>query len=243
MVYPVDSSGLLQAQLQTHSIRPVAVVPCELSLPFSAPPLSLLVHSLCPAIFGHEMVKLGLLLGVFSTPASHLSSLRPRRNCHVLVIGEPGIGKSQLLKSAGRLTRSTMVGGPSATNAGLTISMNQEGKSKVVQAGALLQSKDGVLLIDEFDKMANGLQDCLLEAMECQRVSVSKAGLCCNVDTNVTLLAVANFRMGSYQEGLGSRNITLPPAILSRFDLIFTLKDTRAHDQLIGSHIISKYKQ
>ena len=106
-----------------------------------------------------------------------------------------------------------------------------------------MQSRQGVLLLDEFDKMPPGAMQSLLEAMESQRVSISKAGLVCNLDTNVTLLAVANFKKGTYQQALAHQNVSLPPAILSRFDLIFSLKDERHNDQRIGKHILSKYKK
>lgn len=156
-------------------------------------PFRLLVHSLCPTIYGHEMIKAGLLLGLLGGSAN--SAKRRRAEAHVLVVGDPGLGKSQMLRACAQVSpRGVFVCGNSNSSVGLTVSVrNDKGESGggggggiggALEAGALLLADQGACCIDEFDKMCSGHHEALLEAMEQQTVSVAKAGIMCTLQVN-----------------------------------------------------------
>jgi DNA helicase MCM8 len=135
-----------------------------------------MVQSLCPAIMGHEFVKAGLLLCLMGGSISVAKEWRS--NLHILVVGDPGLGKSQLLRAVSRVSpRGVFVCGNLATKSGLTVTMSKDPNSNEhsLEAGALLLANDGACCIDELDKMSSE-HPALLEAMEQQRVSVAKAG-------------------------------------------------------------------
>ena len=201
------------------------------------------VNSLCPPIFGHELVKAGLVLGLVggSRPANQGFSVRS--DPHILVVGDPGLGKSQLLRSCANISpRGVYVCGNSTTSAGLTVSLSKEsGSDFALEAGALLCAHNGCCCIDEFDKMGNQ-QQTLLEAMEQQCISIAKGGVVCTLPCRTTVLAAANPCGGHYDKSKTvSENLKLSGPLLSRFDLIFILLDRPDEDldYKMSSHIIS----
>lgn len=118
--------------------------------------LRLFVHSLCPYIYGQEIVKAGLLLTMFGGN----SNSHQRSNPHILIVGDPGLGKSQMLKaSADVAPRGLYVCGTTSTNTGLTVSVTKENGEYSLDAGVLLLSDTGTCCIDEFDKMSLSQQD------------------------------------------------------------------------------------
>ncbi|KFB53485.1 AGAP002580-PA-like protein [Anopheles sinensis] len=200
-------------------------------------PFRLLVQSLCPTIYGHEVVKAGLLLGLFGGQAN---TSRTRAEIHVLVVGDPGIGKSQILQSCAKVSpRGIFVCGTNSSNVGLTVTVRMEkGVGASLEAGALVLADQGVCCIDEFDKMSG--HHGLLEVMEQRSVSVAKAGVICTVPARTTVLAAANPAGGHYNKGKTvSENLKLHPALLSRFDLVFILLDrsNERTDNLLTAHI------
>ncbi|XP_075973567.1 minichromosome maintenance 8 factor recombination-defective [Anticarsia gemmatalis] len=200
----------------------------------------LLVHSLCPTIFGHEAVKAGLILGLIGG-TEHDNG--PRSNPHVLVVGDPGLGKSQLLQAAAHAApRGVYVCGASASAGGLTVALGREaGGDFALEAGALVLADKGVCCIDELDKMT-AHHSSLLEAMEQRRVSVAKGGVVCSLAARATVLAAANPAGGSYNRSKTvAENLKLNSALLSRFDLVFILLDQpdEKMDAMLSEHVLA----
>lgn len=206
--------------------------------------LKLLINSLCPAIFGQVLVKTGLLLGLFGgTVKASNTALPVRGDPHILVVGDPGLGKSQMLTAACNVApRGVFVTGNTASASGLTVSMTRDsGNDFSLEAGALVLADQGCCCIDEFDKMS-GQHAALLEAMEQQMISVCKAGVVCSMPARTAILAAANPVGGHYNRAKTvSENLKLGPALLSRFDLVFILidKPDDVQDSLLSEHVMS----
>ncbi|UYV65743.1 MCM8 [Cordylochernes scorpioides] len=191
----------------------------------------LIVASLCPTIYGHEMVKAGLILGLIGGTHKFLddrNKIPLRGDPHVLVVGDPGLGKSQMLRACSRVApRGVYVCGTAATSSGLTVTLVREkGSSEYsLEAGALVLSDQGCCCLDEFDKMA-AQHPALLEAMEQQSISIAKGGMVCNLPARTSVLAAANPVGGHYDcSKTVSENLKMGSALLSRFDLVFILLD------------------
>ncbi|CAG5115856.1 unnamed protein product, partial [Candidula unifasciata] len=207
----------------------------------------LLVGSLCPSIFGHEMVKAGLILGLFgsSQKFSHDKNRIPvRGDPHILVVGDPGLGKSQMLQAAASVApRSVYVCGNTTTTSGLTVTLTKDGGSGdfALEAGALVLADQGCCCIDEFDKMTSQHQ-ALLEAMEQQSISIAKAGVVCSLPARTSILAAANPVGGHYNKAKTvSENLKLGSALLSRFDLVFIMLDKpdEEMDCVLSEHVMA----
>ncbi|XP_078039781.1 DNA helicase MCM8-like [Augochlora pura] len=202
---------------------------------------SLLVHSLCPSIYGYEMIKAGLALSLFGGNAEHAEL---RDNIHILVVGDPGLGKSQMLQACSRIaTKGVYICGNSSTSSGLTITLTKENKSNnfALEPGALVLADRGCCCIDEFDKMSKQ-HSALLESMEQQSVSVAKSGVICSLPSRTSILAAANPIGGRFNKNKTiMQNLKMSPPLLSRFDLIFLLLDepNKHIDDLLCKHVMS----
>lgn len=206
----------------------------------------LLVGSLCPSIYGHELVKAGLVLGLFGGTqkfSNDKNRIPVRGDPHILIVGDPGLGKSQMLQAASNIApRSVYVCGNTTTTSGLTVTLSKDGGSGdyALEAGALVLADQGCCCIDEFDKMSNQHQ-ALLEAMEQQSISIAKAGIVCSLPARTSILAAANPVGGHYNKAKTvAENLKMGSALLSRFDLVFILLDKpdEALDSMLSEHVM-----
>ncbi|XP_078352072.1 DNA helicase MCM8-like isoform X2 [Oculina patagonica] len=207
----------------------------------------LIVGSLCPSIYGHEMVKAGLVLGLFGGTQRYLNDknrIPIRGNPHILVVGDPGLGKSQMLQAVSNIApRGVYVCGNATSTSGLTVTLSKEGSSGEysLEAGALVLGDQGCCCIDEFDKMGSQHQ-ALLEAMEQQSISIAKAGVVCSLPARTSILAAANPVGGHYNKAKTvSENLKMGSALLSRFDLVFILLDKpdEEMDSMLSAHVMA----
>ncbi|KAM3863254.1 DNA helicase MCM8 [Diretmus argenteus] len=208
--------------------------------------LRLIVHSLCPAIYGHLMVKAGLSLALFGgrQKQTDRNSIPVRGDPHILVVGDPGLGKSQMLQAVCNVApRGIYVCGNSTSTSGLTVTLSRDPGSGdyALEAGALVLADQGLCCIDEFDKLGNQ-QQALLEAMEQQSVSLAKAGIVSSLPARTSVIAAANPTGGHYNRGKTvSENLKMGSALLSRFDVVFLLLDVpeESHDRRLSEHVMA----
>jgi DNA helicase MCM8 len=218
-------------------------------------PFAFLVQSSVPSIYGHELVKAGMLLSLFGgspkqrigtdSGGSASGTVAIRRDVHCLVVGDPGLGKSQMLKAFTNIApRGVYVCGNTTTTAGLTVTVVRESSGDfALEAGALVLGDMGVCCIDEFDKMGAD-HGALLEAMEQQSVSIAKAGMLCNLSARTTVIAAANPVGGHYDKSKTvCENLKIALPLLSRFDLVFILVDNpdEARDRFISEHVMAMF--
>ena len=209
----------------------------------------LLTNSIAPSIFGMSIQKETLMLQLFGGVASKAKDgTRLRGDIHILLMGDPGVAKSQLLSYMSQISpRGRFTSGMSASAAGLTAAAVQDSAADgrwTLEAGALALADLGLAAIDEFDKMNENDRSSMHEAMEQQRISISKAGINATLSTRCAILAAANPKAGRFQsvsEVPFTQQINLKPALISRFDVIWLLTDQPEadHDTMIANHIMS----
>ena len=189
-----------------------------------------LTQSLAPSIFGHKRVKEALVLQLFGgTHKIREDGVRGRGDIHILLVGDPGSGKSQLLKRIQIVApKSRYVSGKGASGVGLTAAVVKDEfiKGYSLEAGALVLCNNGLCCIDEFDKMGEDDRTAIHEALEQQTISIAKANIQATLIARTTVLAAANPKFGRFDATkILVDQIDLQPALLDRFDLIFTIRD------------------
>lgn len=203
-----------------------------------------IIHSIAPSIYGYNLIKEALALQLFGGVLSYMpDGTRLRGAIHILLLGDPGIAKSQLLRYIVKLApRGIYVSGKSTTSNGLTASVvhDEIDKQWTIEAGAMALANNGIVAIDEIDKMRDEDRSAMHEAMEQQSISVAKAGLTATLKTNCSVLAAANPKHGRFDPYDSiSEQIDMAPSLLTRFDLIFAIKDIPdpIEDTAISAHI------
>ncbi|KAI8823127.1 MCM2/3/5 family-domain-containing protein [Fimicolochytrium jonesii] len=201
--------------------------------------------SIAPSIYGHADIKKAITCLLFGGSKKVLpDGMRLRGDINVLLLGDPGTAKSQLLKFVEKVSPiGVYTSGKGSSAAGLTASVIRDPGSRefYLEGGAMVLADGGVVCIDEFDKMREEDRVAIHEAMEQQTISIAKAGITTILNSRTSVLAAANPVFGRYDDMKSAgENIDFQSTILSRFDLIFIVKDehNESRDRTIARHVL-----
>ena len=207
-----------------------------------------IIKSTAPSIKGYREVKEAIALQLFGGASKQLEDeTKLRGDIHILIVGDPGIGKSQILKYVSRLApRSIYTSGKGTSGAGLTAAaVRDELGGWSLEAGALVLGDQGNVCVDELDKMRSEDRSALHEALEQQTVSIAKAGIMATLNSRCSVLAAANPKFGRFDSyKVLAEQIDLPAPIISRFDLIFVIEDkpNKEKDSELAEHILKTHQ-
>ncbi|KAJ8670144.1 hypothetical protein QAD02_001403 [Eretmocerus hayati] len=204
-----------------------------------------LTKSIAPSIFGAVDIKKAIACLLFGGSRKRMpDGLCRRGDINVLMLGDPGTAKSQLLKFVENVAPVCVyTSGKGSSAAGLTASVMRDASSRnfVMEGGAMVLADGGVVCIDEFDKMREDDRVAIHEAMEQQTISIAKAGITTTLNTRCSVVAAANSTFGRWDDTKGDENIDFMPTILSRFDMIFIVKDEHIEERdiVLAKHVLS----
>ncbi|MAG50798.1 AAA family ATPase [archaeon] len=205
-----------------------------------------LIKSIAPSIYGHDYVKQALVLQLMGGVRKvRTDGTKTRGDMHMLLVGDPGAGKSQLLQFVSKVApKARYLSGKGATSAGLTASVIKDDflKGWALEAGALVLANFGVACLDELDKLSAEDSSALHEGMEQQTITISKANIQATLRSETTVLAAANPKFGRFDphQPIASQ-INMPSTLINRFDLIFPIRDlpSKDVDEKIAKHVLN----
>jgi len=209
-----------------------------------------LAKSIAQSVYGFENIKEALILQLFGGVRKTKSDGgMARGDIHVLLVGDPGVAKSVMLKYISTIApKGRYVSGKAATAAGLTASVVKDEflKGWALEAGAMVLANKGVVCLDEIEKMNEQDRSAMHEAMEQQTVSISKANIHSTLRAETTVLAAGNPKLGRFDPFTPiPQQIDISPALLSRFDVIFVIRDlpNKVQDTAIATHVLEEHSQ
>jgi replicative DNA helicase Mcm len=210
-----------------------------------------IIASISPTIYGYDQEKEALALQLFGGVGKTMDDgTRIRGDIHIALIGDPGTAKSQILRYMAQLApRGIYTSGKSSSAAGLTAAAVKDefGEGRwTLEAGALVLADKGLACIDELDKMNDQDRSAIHESLEQGTISVAKAGITATLQSRCAVLGAANPKYGRFDENRNiAEQIDLPPALLSRFDAIFTMTDRpdSAQDKNVAAHILKAHRR
>ncbi|TQS37587.1 hypothetical protein Golomagni_01933 [Golovinomyces magnicellulatus] len=206
---------------------------------------TLFASCIAPSIYGNQDIKKAITCLLFGGSKKILpDGMKLRGDINVLLLGDPGTAKSQLLKFVEKVSPIAIyTSGKGSSAAGLTASVQRDNNTRefYLEGGAMVLADGGIVCIDEFDKMRDEDRVAIHEAMEQQTISIAKAGITTILNARTSVLAAANPIFGRYDDLKSpGENIDFQTTILSRFDMIFIVKDDhdRARDERIAKHVM-----
>lgn len=207
-----------------------------------------IIGSMAPSIYGHRDIKTALACSLFGGVAKNIDGKHSiRGDINVLLLGDPGTAKSQILKYAEKTAnRAVFATGQGASAVGLTASVRKDPITRewTLEGGALVLADKGTCLIDEFDKMNDQDRTSIHEAMEQQSISVSKAGIVTTLQARCSIIAAANPTGGRYNSTIPlAQNVNLTEPILSRFDILCVVRDlvNPELDERLASFVVDSH--
>ncbi|MEK6820056.1 MAG: minichromosome maintenance protein MCM, partial [Nanoarchaeota archaeon] len=207
-----------------------------------------LAKSITPSVWGYEEIKKSLVLQLFGgVKKVHTDGQKSRGDIHILLVGDPGVAKSVTLGFMAEISpKGRYVVGKSASGAGLTATVVRDEylRGWSLEAGAMVLANKGLICIDELEKMDQQDRSSMHEAMEQQTITISKANVQATLRAETSVLAAANPKFGRFDPYQPiAQQIDLPPTLINRFDVIFTLQDIpdREKDKKIAMHVLSEH--
>lgn len=209
-----------------------------------------LAKTIAPSVYGYDEIKKALLLQLFSGIRKEKSDgTFARGDMHVLLVGDPGVAKSVMLKFIASIApKGRYVSGKSATGAGLTATVVRDEfmRGWSLEAGAMVLSNRGIVCIDEIEKMEEEDRSAMHEAMEQQTVTISKASVQATLRAETSVLAAGNPKFGRFDPYQPiATQIDIPPTLINRFDVIFIMRDLpeRIKDEAIATHVLLEHRK
>jgi replicative DNA helicase Mcm len=209
-----------------------------------------LARSIAPSIWGYEEIKKSLVLQLFGGVRKiHADGQKSRGDIHILLIGDPGVAKSQMLNFIASISpKGRYVVGKSTSGAGLTATVVRDEylRGWSLEAGAMVLAHKGIVCIDELEKMDAQERSSMHEGMEQQTITISKANVQATLRSETSVLAAANPKFGRFDpEQPIAQQIDMPPTLINRFDILFTMRDlpNRENDSNIATHVLEEHQK